>query len=686
MYKLLFLSILMLSCNNEMAYKQNLLKAKIERKNKEIYTYLNQESETERLNAVRCLGELQDSNSILIIEEKLKTEKSDLVYNAYLFALGQLGFLNNHNLNLKIEKFLIEQIEPNKDTQYQLYVDALSKVGYKNSIIKILEIAKKDTNPTLKKHVNLSLARLANRNQKNINVYTYLNESITSKNDDVRWSAAYAYMRISDTNTVKYILNYVKDSDPRVRMDIVRAIGNMKISKTNEFYKTTINTLIEVLHNDPDWRVRSNAASSLGNYKFDFEDIKKIYYLTALEKTKDKNEHVRISAIRSLAKSFSGDIKPNDIFLKDFFERYLTNTEKNMESAEIINALCLMFGNKLLENGEFIEYCKKANQIKNAYVRAKIFESLSNLTSPDLIVYYKTALNDSFLLVRYQVIEGLSKINNSEAKDLIFQSINTSDPTLLSIVAGKIAEDTVYRKDDSRKEALTKKIIEAFQSIQKSFDTEGKIGVIDALIQINHKSSYPFIKTFIKDPENKISTYAAEQFEKITGISYKDSLPKINSNTSLDYKKLDQIFVKKTKAKIHTSKGSIELVFHTSEAPISVLNFVELAEKKYFDGVYFHRVVPNFVIQTGDPTGTGWGGPGYSIVSEYNTLHYSRGVVGMASAGKDTEGSQWFITHSDQTHLDGRYSIFASVENGMEVVDQIQVGDHVKKIEILWDK
>ncbi|HNE83992.1 MAG TPA: peptidylprolyl isomerase, partial [bacterium] len=120
--------------------------------------------------------------------------------------------------------------------------------------------------------------------------------------------------------------------------------------------------------------------------------------------------------------------------------------------------------------------------------------------------------------------------------------------------------------------------------------------------------------------------------------------------------------------------------------PISVLNFVELAEKKYFDGVYFHRVVPNFVIQTGDPTGTGWGGPGYSIVSEYNTLHYSRGVVGMASAGKDTEGSQWFITHSDQTHLDGRYSIFASVENGMEVVDQIQVGDQVKKIEIIWNE
>jgi cyclophilin family peptidyl-prolyl cis-trans isomerase len=93
-------------------------------------------------------------------------------------------------------------------------------------------------------------------------------------------------------------------------------------------------------------------------------------------------------------------------------------------------------------------------------------------------------------------------------------------------------------------------------------------------------------------------------------------------------------------------------------------------------------VVPDFVIQDGDPTATGWGGPGYSIRCEYNRLRYERGMVGMALSGKDTGGSQWFITHSPQPHLDGRYTIFASVTRGMEVVYRITQGDRIEKVEI----
>jgi cyclophilin family peptidyl-prolyl cis-trans isomerase len=117
---------------------------------------------------------------------------------------------------------------------------------------------------------------------------------------------------------------------------------------------------------------------------------------------------------------------------------------------------------------------------------------------------------------------------------------------------------------------------------------------------------------------------------------------------------------------------------------MTVLNFVTLAKRKtFFPGTVFHRVVPNFVVQGGDPRGDGWGGPGYSLRSEFFPATYSTGSVGMASSGKDTEGSQFFITHSPQPHLDGRYTVFGRVIRGMAVADAIQIDDTVVDVDLL---
>jgi len=136
-------------------------------------------------------------------------------------------------------------------------------------------------------------------------------------------------------------------------------------------------------------------------------------------------------------------------------------------------------------------------------------------------------------------------------------------------------------------------------------------------------------------------------------------------------------------AVLKTTAGEIEWDFYKRDSPQTVKNFVRLAERHYFDGLALHRVVPNFVIQDGAPTGTGSGGPGYTIRCEYNRLRYEAGMVGMALSGKDTGGSQWFITHSPQMHLNGRYTIFARVTRGMDVVRRIVQGDRVLKVEIL---
>ena len=118
------------------------------------------------------------------------------------------------------------------------------------------------------------------------------------------------------------------------------------------------------------------------------------------------------------------------------------------------------------------------------------------------------------------------------------------------------------------------------------------------------------------------------------------------------------------------------------DAPLTVDNFSMLARKGYFNGQTVPRVVPNFVIQTGDPRGDQNGGPGYSIRCEINEAPYDRGAVGMALSGKDTGGSQWFVTHSPQPHLDGGYTVFGHVVAGMDVVDKIVRGDIIRSVTI----
>lgn len=137
------------------------------------------------------------------------------------------------------------------------------------------------------------------------------------------------------------------------------------------------------------------------------------------------------------------------------------------------------------------------------------------------------------------------------------------------------------------------------------------------------------------------------------------------------------------KAIIETSKGKIEFELYGDKAPLTVSNFVYLAELGYYNGLTFHRVVPNFVIQGGDPTGTGTGGPGYKFEDETVIGEYKAGTVAMANSGPDTNGSQFFICLEDQPNLPKSYNLFGQVTSGMEVVKQITVGDKMDSIKIL---
>jgi len=137
-------------------------------------------------------------------------------------------------------------------------------------------------------------------------------------------------------------------------------------------------------------------------------------------------------------------------------------------------------------------------------------------------------------------------------------------------------------------------------------------------------------------------------------------------------------------AVIETSKGSIEIELYPQYAPKTVNNFVFLAREGFYNDVSFHRVISDFMIQGGDPKGTGRGGPGYRFADEFegNPLKHEKGVISMANAGPNTNGSQFFITHDPQPHLDGNHTVFGKVIKGQAVVDEIKQNDKMVKVEI----
>ena len=170
-----------------------------------------------------------------------------------------------------------------------------------------------------------------------------------------------------------------------------------------------------------------------------------------------------------------------------------------------------------------------------------------------------------------------------------------------------------------------------------------------------------------------------------------DTAPDMAPDDAAYYRRIVEDYIarpletgERPRARIRTARGEIVLELLAEEAPLTVHNFVTLAAAGYYDGGVWHRVVPNFVLQDGAPAGDPSGGPGWAIRDEINRVRYGRGVLGMALSGPDTGGSQWFITHSPQPHLDGGYTVFGRVVDGMGTADEVLQGDPITAITVRW--
>lgn len=181
--------------------------------------------------------------------------------------------------------------------------------------------------------------------------------------------------------------------------------------------------------------------------------------------------------------------------------------------------------------------------------------------------------------------------------------------------------------------------------------------------------------------KNIAHPYIRSKLVKILGIP--DNAEPVNLSLLPDFLQPDSLVFssKNPVVEIKTDKGTFLVELYPGIAPLTVKNFLHLAQNHFYDHLVFHRVVSDFVVQGGDPTGTGWGGPGYLIPSEHSPLHFERGTIGMATAGFNTGGSQFFICLSPQPHLDGNYTAFGRVIDSIQTIDHLEIGDHIISIQ-----
>src|SRR6202140_1465268 len=232
--------------------------------------------------------------------------------------------------------------------------------------------------------------------------------------------------------------------------------------------------------------------------------------------------------------------------------------------------------------------------------------------------------------------------------------------------------------DEANARALIEALLLAFRDKDLN---DAALSILDALAKEKSAAANDAIKMALDSSDHLIRRRAVALL-KANGVGdFSNRIGTVKTrNTDADYLRAIARIGRKVTATVVTSKGAFTIEFLTEEAPLTVDNFVQLARKGYFNGQTVPRVVPNFVIQTGDPRGDQNGGPGYQIRCEINEVPYERGAVGMALSGKDAGGSQWFVTPSPQPHLDGGYTVFGHVIRGMDVVDNIARGDTIRRV------
>ncbi|MCP3932955.1 MAG: hypothetical protein GY705_28115 [Bacteroidetes bacterium] len=612
-----------------------------------LYPYFEHSDPTLRYLSTMAFASIKDTAVIVRLTPLLKDEVEEIRIAA-AYALGQTG-------DQAAENSLIQAFEQ-LDTQgvfrhsNAAILEAIGKTGSEDQLKNLSSIKSYQPRDTaLLSGQALGIYRFALRNIVSPEGTQRMIELATNQNypENVRLIAANYLSRTKNIQLGNYantLAESIKVDNPNIRMALVIALGKAGGS-------AALRTLLDLFDKEDDYRVKCNILRAFPNLSYG--DVQ----ATAVKAMSDKNLHIATRA----AQFFLESGIPQDA---TFYWRTASEGSYPWQ----VKTILYEASNKHLP-AYLADYRNSINvdtrqqfmnttdaHAKGAYLKALaefgwnyrfIKEQSFNSTSPIIQIAGIEALSKIASHPEFRRIFGLSYRRITRDLAAYFgEAIRSDNPTMIAVAAGALRTPergfiTVYDSLDVLENVLSK--VELPRNIE----------------------TYNELKHTIEFFKGNASSFIPE---------------KTAYNHPIDWAIIDAM-TDRTSAIIRTQKGNIKLEFLPEYAPGSVANFITLTQTGFYDGKNFHRIVPNFVIQGGCPRGDGFGNLDYSIRSELPNLHYNEeGYVGMASSGNHTESSQFFITHSPTLHLDGNYTIFAKVTEGMDVVHEIQIGDRIERV------
>jgi HEAT repeat protein/cyclophilin family peptidyl-prolyl cis-trans isomerase len=470
------------------------------------------------------------------------------------------------------------------------------------------------------------------------------------------WPVAFALQRLEDKRALPALLTLAKDANPYARAFAVKGLGALKD-------RAALPVLLPLLSSG-ERSVLVETVRALGR----IGDPSAAEPLLRILRDAAADPHVRIETVGAI-----GGIHSPAVY--DALLDVIADPSPPVRAA----ALRSLAG---FDPENFVIVLSGLDLDSNWNVRAALATVLGTLT-PDIgLPRLEAMLGDADQRVIPFVLASLVKLKSPTAAAVLLERLKAEDPVVRAAAASSLG--------DLRPAAGAAALAEAYRFGQRDPGYNARAAALAAITTYGAAVATPVLRSAFADKDWAVRVRAAMLLKQIDPAGAADADARIRpapTTIAAEVYAAPRVMNPSVSTQVYleTDRGLIQIELAVLDAPLTTENFITLARKGYFNGLSVHRVVPDFVIQDGDPRGDGEGGPGYTIRDELNERPYLRGTVGMAlDPWPDTGGSQYFITHSPQPHLDAKYTVFGRVIAGMEVVDQIQQWDVIRRVRI-WD-
>ena len=633
---------------------QTVVAAQIDRDGEALRDRLNADDADVRARAAFALASVQDTSAIPGLLSLLRESIPFVQIDAAL-ALGQMPPASVPDAPL------LRTLGFTRDAQVQRrLIEALGKTGTDSSLRRLVRLR-----PPQAAELALAVARYGMRGVTDSTATRWLLERLRADDPWTRRNAAYALGRVEAlaagrADTIRAVLNDTAPDDPAA-MHLLRALGTAGDAADAP-------RLADWLRTAPDWRTRVEAARGLS--ALSPADESRSALVAALN-----DGHPLVA--RTAAETLAGlDWSPDRVaavgaWLDAHPRRWrvtaplLLGLARNGRSQRVLNTV-----------GRW-----RAERSPVAYAAG--LPALAPLDRPRADTMLHAALRHDDMRVAAAAMQALTarwERTRPSTAGATFKrlsaAVHRGDPALLYHAAPVLADSAFASMGAA--DTLTA----TYRTLSTPDDLEGMTTVLEALGTLGGPTAETTLHDALDHPHHAVRDAAAQGLSAATDSTVTAAAKPLPETPSIDWGALQELGTH-PRLVLETNRGTVTIELDTEQAPQTVQAITRFARSGRYDGVPFHRVVPNFVVQGGDfARQDGFGGPGVFLRTEATRIGHRRGTVGMASAGTDTEGSQFFVSHSMQPHLDGSYTAFGQVTDGMDVVDRLRVDDRIESARV----